>query len=111
MFCAVLFPPATEAKKVTWWSATASYYSPADSGGPFACTGVRYTDWSTLGVAHKTLACGTKVRFLNPRNGRRVTVRVLDRGPFVAGREFDFTVATKQRLRCTDLCTIRWRRP
>lgn len=105
-----MFPVQADARKVSWWSATASYYSPADSGGPFACTGIVYNDWSIMGVAHKTLPCGTKIRFLNPRSGRRVTVRVLDRGPFVGGREFDFTVATKNRLHCGDLCRVLWRK-
>ena len=31
-------------------------------------------------------------------NGRSVRVPVVDRGPFVAGREFDLTEATKQAL-------------
>jgi hypothetical protein len=41
-----------------------------------------------LGVANKTLPCGTKVRFRY--GGRSVTARVDDRGPFVAGRTWDF---------------------
>lgn len=96
-----------DARKITWKRALASWYSPADSGGAFACTGVRYDDYSTLGVAHKTLPCGTKVRFLHRH--KKVTVRVIDRGPFVAGREFDLLVATKNRLRCPDLCSLSWR--
>ena len=31
--------------------------------------------------------------------GRSVTVPVVDRGPYVAGRDFDLTEATKERLR------------
>jgi rare lipoprotein A (peptidoglycan hydrolase) len=31
-------------------------------------------------------------------NGRSVSVPVVDRGPYVAGREFDLTEATKQAL-------------
>jgi rare lipoprotein A (peptidoglycan hydrolase) len=51
---------------------------------------------STLGVAHKTLPCGTKLRL---RYGSRtVAVRVIDRGPYVGGREFDLTAATKAAL-------------
>ncbi len=41
-----------------------------------------------LGVANKTLPCGTKVRFRY--GGRSVTARVDDRGPFIAGRTWDF---------------------
>jgi hypothetical protein len=50
----------------------------------------------TLGVAHKTLPCGTMITF---RYGsREVTVPVIDRGPYVGGREWDLTGATKQAL-------------
>lgn len=105
----LILPSEAAAKPVRWSVAQASYYSPADSGGPFACTGRVYNDWGIQGVAHKTLPCGTKVRLLNPRNGRRVTVRVLDRGPFIAGREFDLTVATRNTLRFGDLGTVLWR--
>ena len=105
----LLFPPDTDANTVQWRSAHASWYSPADSGGAFACTGRIYNDWSTLGVAHKTLPCGTKVRILNPRTRKRVTVRVIDRGPFIPGREFDLTVATRNTLRFGDLGTVLWR--
>jgi len=103
----LLFPPDTDANTVQWRSAHASWYSPADSGGAFACTGRIYNDWSTLGVAHKTLPCGTKVRLLYRH--KKVTVRVVDRGPFVAGRDFDLLIATKRRLHCPDLCNLSWR--
>ena len=100
-------PSEAGARKVHWNTSLASYYSPADSGGAFACTGVTYSDWGTLGVAHKTLPCGTKVRFLYRH--KKVTVRVVDRGPFVAGRDFDLLIATKRRLHCPDLCNLSWR--
>jgi rare lipoprotein A len=41
-----------------------------------------------LGVANKSLPCGTRVRFRY--GGRSVTAMVDDRGPFVAGRTWDF---------------------
>jgi len=37
-----------------------------------------------------------------------VTVPVVDRGPQVAGREFDLTYATKLTLGCPDICTLQW---
>jgi rare lipoprotein A len=50
----------------------------------------------TLGVAHKTLPCGTMVTF---RYGsREVTVPVIDRGPYAGGREWDLTGATARAL-------------
>jgi rare lipoprotein A len=74
--------------------ALASWYGPGFYGGSLACGG--RLGWGTLGVAHKTLPCGTP---LTLRYGRRmVRVRVIDRGPYAGGREFDLTGATKQRL-------------
>lgn len=39
--------------------------------------------------------------------GRTVTVQVIDRGPFVAGRTIDLSNATMLALGRTDLCTLR----
>ena len=58
----------------------------------------------TWGVAHKSLPCGTLVTLSHGPN--TVTVPVLDRGPYVAGREFDLTARVKAALGCTDLCTV-----
>jgi rare lipoprotein A (peptidoglycan hydrolase) len=75
-------------------SAYASWYGPGLYGNPLACGGTLGA--GTLGVAHKTLPCGTKVTL---RRGKRsVRVPVIDRGPFVGGREYDLTAATAQRL-------------
>ena len=79
--------------------AVASYYGPGLYGGALACGGSLSP--GTLGVANKTLPCGTKVTLRY--HGRSVTVRVIDRGPYVAGRDYDLTAATKQRLGFPDL--------
>ncbi|HXS46068.1 MAG TPA: septal ring lytic transglycosylase RlpA family protein, partial [Solirubrobacterales bacterium] len=76
-------------------TAAASYYGPGLYGGALACGGTLQP--GTLGVAHKTLPCGSKVRLRY--RGRTVTVPVVDRGPYVAGRDFDLTAATRARLR------------
>jgi rare lipoprotein A len=71
--------------------AGASWYG---GGGSMACGG--QLTGSTMGVANKTLPCGTLVTL---RYGERsVRVPVVDRGPYVAGREFDLTEATKRAL-------------
>jgi rare lipoprotein A len=75
--------------------AAASYYGPGLYGGGLACGGTLQP--GTLGVASKTLPCGAKVKFLY--RGQTITVPVVDRGPYVAGRDFDLTAATKERLR------------
>jgi rare lipoprotein A (peptidoglycan hydrolase) len=59
------------------------------------------------GVASLTLPCGTMVTL--SYQGRRVTVPVIDRGPYVEGRVFDLTEATKEALGCPDLCTVSYR--
>jgi rare lipoprotein A len=71
--------------------AGASWYG---GGGPLACGGT-LTD-SRLGVAHKTLPCGTLV--LLHLGNRTLQVPVIDRGPYVAGRDYDLTPATKRAL-------------
>jgi hypothetical protein len=71
--------------------AEASWYG---GGGSLACGG--WLSSSTMGVANKTLPCGTLVTLRY--GGRSVRVPVIDRGPYVEGREFDLTEATKQAL-------------
>jgi rare lipoprotein A (peptidoglycan hydrolase) len=75
-------------------TAYASWYGPGLYGNRLGCGGTLTA--SRLGVAHKTLPCGTKVTL---RHGHRsLRVRVIDRGPYVAGREYDLTQATARRL-------------
>jgi len=74
--------------------AQASWYGPGLYGNRLACGGTLTP--STLGVAHKTLPCGTKVHLR--LGGRTVTAPVVDRGPFAGGREYDLTARTKQKL-------------
>lgn len=76
-------------------TAHASWYGPGLYGNRLACGGRLRP--GRLGVAHKTLPCGTKVTFR--RGTRTVRVPVIDRGPYVGGREYDLTEATAQRLR------------
>ncbi len=64
-----------------------SWYGPGFYGKRTAC-GHAYTK-ELLGVAHKTLPCGTKVTF---RYGtKQFTVPVIDRGPYVDGRQWDLS--------------------
>jgi rare lipoprotein A len=72
----------------------ASWYGPGLYGNRLGCGGTLSA--GRLGVAHKSLPCGTKVTLRH--GGRVVRVRVIDRGPYVGGREFDLTAATAQRL-------------
>lgn len=59
---------------------------------------------STPGVANLSLPCGTPVTL--SYNGRKVTVPVIDRGPYVSGRTWDLTYATKQQLGVDSTATV-----
>jgi hypothetical protein len=58
----------------------------------------------TWGVANKTLPCGTMLTLAHGTNV--VTVPVVDRGPYVAGRELDLSPRVRAALGCADLCTV-----
>ena len=49
-------------------------------------------------AASKTLPLGTTAKVINLQNGKSATVRVEDRGPFVAGRVMDVTFKVAQEL-------------
>lgn len=72
----------------------ASWYGPTSHEATTAC-GVPLMP-TTLGVAHRTLPCGTPVALYY--KGRTVVVPVIDRGPFVAGRTWDLTRAAHAAL-------------
>lgn len=46
---------------------------------------------SKILAAHKNLPLGSVVEFFNPDNQVRLAIKILDRGPFVEGREFDLS--------------------
>jgi rare lipoprotein A len=59
-------------------------------------------DGHELTAAHRTLPFGTRVRVTNVANGRSVTVRINDRGPFVPARVVDVSYSAAERLGITD---------
>ncbi len=82
--------------------AEASYYGPGLYGNGVACGGTLQPD--TIGVAHKTLPCGTKLTIRY--KGKQAKAKVIDRGPYVAGREFDLTEALRNKLGFPGVGTI-----
>jgi rare lipoprotein A len=82
--------------------ALASWYGPGLYGNRLGCGG--RLGASQLGVAHKSLPCGTRVTLRH--HGRVVRVPVIDRGPYVGGREYDLTAATARRLKFSGHGTI-----
>lgn len=59
-----------------------------------------------LTAAHRTLPFGTMVTVTNTKNGRSVTVRINDRGPFVHGRVIDLMPAAAQQLGFSGLAPV-----
>jgi rare lipoprotein A len=55
-------------------------------------------DRNALTAAHPTLPFGTLVRVTNRANGKRVTVRINDRGPYARGRIIDLSWAAAKRI-------------
>jgi rare lipoprotein A len=51
-----------------------------------------------VSAAHKTLPLGTKVRVINLKNGRSLTMTINDRGPYVKGRVIDLSYKAAQKL-------------
>jgi rare lipoprotein A len=72
----------------------ATWYGPGFYGNQTAC-GQKMTR-TLVGVAHKTLRCGTRIEFLH--RGRTLVAPVVDRGPYVDGITWDLTAAAAQQL-------------
>ena len=87
--------PVYRSQKATW-------YGPGFYGNKTAC-GKRLRR-STIGVAHRSLPCGTKVEFYSA--GKKVVAPVIDRGPFVRGVTWDLTYATMKRLGSTSTVVL-----
>lgn len=63
-------------------------------------------DRSALTAAHRTLPFGTRVLVTNKRNGRAMTFRINDRGPFVRGRVIDVTPVGARALGFSGLVPV-----
>jgi len=66
-----------------------------DQAGSTTACGVEL-DKATLGVAHKSLPCGTELEFAF--RGRSVTAPVIDRGPYAKGVSYDLTIAAAEKI-------------
>lgn len=74
----------------------ASWYGPGFDGRRTA-SGERF-DRHALTAAHRTLPHGTRVIVTNLENGRSVTVRINDRGPFARGRIIDLSYGAARAI-------------
>jgi len=85
-------------------SAGASWYGPGLWGRKTACG--QTLRRGTLGVAHKTLPCGTTVKFVY--HGHVLVTQVIDRGPYGKGRAWDFTAAAGEALHLDGVGQVRY---
>jgi hypothetical protein len=74
--------------------ATATFFGPGLYGNKTYCG--QTLSPQLLGVAHRTLPCGTAVAILFER--REIIVPVVDRGPFNGGYDWDLTQGTADAL-------------
>ena len=89
----LLFPASAQANDTFHQCGKASWYK---LGGTTA-SGERANPQG-LTAAHRTLPFGTLVDVTNLSNGKTVTVRINDRGPFAKGRVIDVTLAAAKQL-------------
>ena len=81
-------------------SGTASVYSGGDPA-----SGEKQNS-GALTAAHRTLPFGTMVQVTNKNNGRSITVRINDRGPFTLGRVIDLTTGGAGQIGMSDLAPV-----
>lgn len=82
----------------------ASWYGPGLWGHKTACG--KTLRRHTLGVAHKSLPCGTTVKFVY--HGHVLVTQVIDRGPYVKGRSWDLTEAASEVLGLEGVDRVRY---
>jgi len=75
-------------------TAGATWYGPGLYGNGTACGGTLRP--GTVGVAHRTLPCGTTVKF--SYHGHTLVTKVIDRGPYTPGNDFDLTNGARLAL-------------
>ena len=90
-------PPVEAAPAATsLGQGVASYYGKRFHGRRTA-SGEAF-DMHAMTAAHRTLPFGTLVQVTNPSNGKSVTVRINDRGPFHRNRVIDVSRAAAEQL-------------
>jgi hypothetical protein len=75
-------------------SAGATWYGPGLYGNGTACGETLRP--GTIGVAHRTLPCGTTIKF--NYHGHSLVTKVIDRGPYTKGNDFDLTNGARLAL-------------
>jgi rare lipoprotein A (peptidoglycan hydrolase) len=100
-------PPKAASRSVWRHDPEISWFGPGLYGNGTAC-GQKMTR-TLVGVAHRTLPCGTLVTFRNTATGAAITVPVVDRGPYVSGRTWDLTHGACAKIDHCYTGTIDWK--
>ncbi len=96
LFIAALFVQGCASTKMATETGMASWYGP-DFHGKTTANGETYNQ-NELTAAHKTLPFNSVVRVTNLDNGKQVTVRINDRGPYARGRVIDLSRAAAREV-------------
>lgn len=78
-------------------TAKVSWYSNKSNGGSKTASGVKFNE-NLPHVAHKFLPFGSIVEFHNPKTGKKEQGKIVDRGPYIRGREFDLSKSLAKKL-------------
>src|SRR6478752_1320122 len=100
---AISFSPQVRAAPQT---GIASVYANGDGHAWSKTANGERVNPGALTAAHRTLPFGTRVSVVNQRNGKRVVVRISDRGPFVPRRIIDLTPAGAHAIGFSGLAPV-----
>jgi hypothetical protein len=82
----------------------ATWYGPGLYGHQTACG--QTLEPETIGVAHRTLPCGSTVKLAY--HGHTLVTQVIDRGPYTPGNAFDLTNGARQALEFNGSARLRY---
>lgn len=85
-------------------AAGATWYGPGLYGNHTACGETLRPN--TIGVAHRTLPCGTTLKIAY--HGHSLVTRVIDRGPYTEGNDFDLTNGARRVLEFEGVGTVHY---
>jgi len=96
-------PPVTAAPRISHRASLATWFGPGFYGQRTACGQVLTP--AVVGVAHRSLPCGTLVKV--SYRGRQLIVPVIDRGPYAHnGAAWDLTSGAAQALGVVDTVRV-----
>jgi rare lipoprotein A len=95
---ALAFFPLTAGAASSRQCSSASYYGHGDGYAWQRMANGQPMNPEAMITAHRHFPFGTRLRVVNPDNGKSVDVVVSDRGPFVGGRALDLSYGAFRRI-------------